>query len=939
VAPRHVQQPPFFPDERNASEAVAVAVAAEADAPVPPSLERPAAVIDPDPLRRIAGQLPGVLFAYWRRSDGMACIPHATPGLLDLCGVAPDEVARDAAAFFASVDAVDRPQLLRALDASGRTLHECQCQFRVARTSGPERWLELRARPAREPDGSTLWSGLLFEVTEQKRVERDLDDLRAHLAAALASSDMGSFVWDLLRGEVYRDDEGRVPLGLESEGGGVSEGSALAAIHPADRVVYAAEWQLAARGGRERIELRYRVPQADGKVRWQLARGRVQHDEQGRPVRVIGVHQDITEQKEWEDERWGIEAVFESAFRLNPAGSVLVRLGDLAVVDVNDAYLSMCSRDRREVTGRSLLEIPALPEPTLRAELLNRFLTESYLTDAEYEYRRKDDSVGHVLMSMGRLELAGETYALMVLNEITARKRAEQALRAAEGNFRQLAESIREVFLLTDPGDGRLLYVSPAYEAIWGHTCQSLYQQPQQRFDAIPDEDRARVLNAVRTKQTLGTYDEEYRIVRPDGTVRWIRDRAFPVRDAAGTVIRVAGVAEDITDRRSLEEELRQSQKMKSIGRLAGGVAHDFNNLLTVISGCTEELLQAELPDESARDALLDVRQAVERATSLTRDLLAFSRQEMLEPKVLDLNIIVHNAERMLGRLLGEDVALATELDPALPLVRVDPGHWASILINLAVNARDAMPKGGSLTLRTRAVFFDDAQAQKRIVHPGPYALLEMSDTGTGLSPEVQARIFEPFFTTKSTGKGTGLGLAVVHGIVQQSGGHIEVESELGVGTTFRIFLPAVTEVEADHEEVVSSASLGGRETICLVEDEESVRRVAVRGLQSHGFTVISANNGEDALRVLAEHPGSVDLLVTDVVMPNMGGRRLAEEVAFRYPATKVLYTSGYTDDAVVRHGISHAEVAFLQKPYTPRALLARVREVLGPSVSGKARG
>jgi two-component system, cell cycle sensor histidine kinase and response regulator CckA len=524
----------------------------------------------------------------------------------------------------------------------------------------------------------------------------------------------------------------------------------------------------------------------------------------------------------------------------------------------------------------------------------------------------------------------------VVLSEITARKRAEQALRAAEVNFRQLAESIREVFLLTDPGDGRLLYVSPAYEAIWGETCQSLYQRPQQRFDAIPDEDRTRVLHALRTKQTLGTYDEEYRIVRPDGAVRWIRDRAFPVHDAVGTVIRVAGVAEDITDRRSLEEELRQSQKMKSIGRLAGGVAHDFNNLLTVISGCTEELLQAELPDESAREALLDVRQAVERATSLTRDLLAFSRQEMLEPKVLDMNIIVSDAERMLGRLLGEDVALTTELDPELPRVRVDPGHWASILINLAVNARDAMPKGGSLKLRTSAVFFDDAQAQKRIASPGAYALLEVIDTGSGLSPEVQARIFEPFFTTKSTGKGTGLGLAVVHGIVQQSGGHIEVSSELGVGTTFRIYLPAVTELAAGDDEVVSSASLGGSETICLVEDEESVRRVAVRGLQSSGFTVISASNGEEALRILAEHSGTVDLLVTDVVMPSMGGRRLAEEVAYRYPTMKVLYTSGYTDDAVVRHGVSHAEVAFLQKPYTPRALLAKVRDVLGPPGEAK---
>jgi CheY-like chemotaxis protein len=369
---------------------------------------------------------------------------------------------------------------------------------------------------------------------------------------------------------------------------------------------------------------------------------------------------------------------------------------------------------------------------------------------------------------------------------------------------------------------------------------------------------------------------------------------------------------------------------MESIGLLAGGVAHDFNNWLTVIAGCTE-LLQEDLrADASATELLTEVRHASERATALTRQLLAFSRREVIEPRILDLNGVILDTEKMLRRLLGEDILLETALAPGLSPVLVDAGQWTQVLMNLAVNARDAMPRGGRLTMETREMELDEAFTRTRpTLHPGRYVVIGLSDTGAGMTAEVRARIFEPFFTTKPQGRGTGLGLAVVHGIVAQSGGAIEVYSEPGAGTSFRIYLPVAAAVSAVATTTAGSGEVRGTETVMVVEDEESIRRMTTHGLRSQGYNVIQAGDGVEALAVLHRHGGTVDLLVTDVVMPRMDGRALAEAMKVMFPRLKVLYTSGYTDDAVVRHGILQSEVAFLSKPYTPMTLLRRIRQVL----------
>ena len=369
---------------------------------------------------------------------------------------------------------------------------------------------------------------------------------------------------------------------------------------------------------------------------------------------------------------------------------------------------------------------------------------------------------------------------------------------------------------------------------------------------------------------------------------------------------------------------------MEAIGQLAGGVAHDFNNLLTIISGYSEILLSMLPAGNALRPSVEAISEAGERAASLTRQLLAFSRQAVLEPRVLDLNDVVLQTEKMLGRLIGEDILLTTQLDSAIPRVKLDPGHLSQVLMNLAVNARDAMPRGGKLTISTTIGYLDQRFACTHPeVEPGPYVILTVSDTGHGMKADVKAHVFEPFFTTKGLGKGTGLGLAVIHGIVKQSKGHIEIDSEVGVGTAVRIFFPAVQDQPSLGKDPNPDKKPQGTETILFVEDEDSIRAFALLVLRSHGYQVLEASDGREALEVVGRHQGPIDLLATDLVMPNLSGRDLAERLQPRFPHLKVLYMSGYTDDAVVRHGLAEEEVAFLEKPYTPLSLAQKVRQVL----------
>jgi two-component system cell cycle sensor histidine kinase/response regulator CckA len=512
------------------------------------------------------------------------------------------------------------------------------------------------------------------------------------------------------------------------------------------------------------------------------------------------------------------------------------------------------------------------------------------------------------------------------------RARALADLRESELRFRQVTESIDEVFWLTDIAHTGVIYVSPAYERIWGRPCESLYDVSRSWMDAIHVEDRDKMEKAVLQLKTSGGYDLEYRIVRPDGEVRWIRDRAFPVEDTDGKTYRIAGVAEDITQRRELEDQLRQAQKMDAIGQLAGGIAHDFNNLLTVIAGYSQLTLARLLPEDPLRRSIDQINRAAFRASSLTRQLLTFSRKQVVQPRILSLNNVVSNIEGMLSRLIHEDVQLKTILDPDLAPVRADSGQMEQIIFNLVVNARDAMPHGGVVTLETRNV---ELEPQRDSQLSGWHVLLAVSDTGVGMSQNVLSHMFEPFFTTKAPGKGTGLGLATVYGIVKQSEGSILVSSEIGRGTTFNIYLPRTEGTVTDDESPGAVSYRPGSETILLVEDDDMVRELTREILRRSGYTVLEARDVHEALRIGKQNE-HIDLLLTDVVMPHASGQQLSERIVASKPDVKVLYMSGHSDAALHHRGMIDSDINFITKPFAPEALLKKIREIFDNDAPSK---
>jgi PAS domain S-box-containing protein len=519
--------------------------------------------------------------------------------------------------------------------------------------------------------------------------------------------------------------------------------------------------------------------------------------------------------------------------------------------------------------------------------------------------------------------------------DITRRERAEEALERLSRQRELILNSVGEGIYGLDL-QGNVTFGNPAAARTTGWRTEELLGKPL--HDSLhrtgPDgthfsKEECRTCAAFQEGSISRVADEVFR--KKDGTSFPVEYVTTPIHDKRGEVVGTVVTFQDITERKKLEQQLRQSQKMEAIGKLAGGVAHDFNNLLTAIMGYSDLTLTGMESGAPLRKDVEEIKKTACRAAALTRQLLVFSRQQVLQPKVLDLNAVVANMNTMLPRLIGEDIELITLLDPGLGRVKADAGQIEQVILNLAVNARDAMPQGGTLTIETANVVLDEGYVNRHpTVKAGPYVMLAVSDTGCGMDPETQSRIFEPFFTTKEEGKGTGLGLSTVYGIVEQYCGSIWVYSELGMGTTFKVYLPRNEEASATVESDSACApSPHGLETVLLVEDEEAVRQVSYEVLRRNGYTVLVAHNGEEALQVCERYKGSISLLVTDVVMPGMSGRELAESLARSRPDMKVLYTSGYTDDAVVRHGVLKAGMAFLQKPFMTEALARKVRDLL----------
>jgi PAS domain S-box-containing protein len=776
---------------------------------------------------------------------------------------------------------------------------------------------------------------------------------------------------------------------------------------------------------------------------------------------------DITERKRAEEAVRKANEMVRAVVQASPI-AITVLDDDDKVLLYSPAAEKMFGWSAEEVVGGRLPYITGDAEGSHK-DLLAQTQAGDRLSNVEMRRSRKDGtSVDFLLSTAPIFDAQGKAVAHVgVMNDITKRKRAEEALRQSEERFRQIAETIDEVFWMADPQIATIQYVSPAYERVWGRSTASLHANPRSFTEAIHPDDRTRVLADLEIQKSGQAFDHEYRVVRPDNTVRWVWDRGFPVHDDSGHIVRYVGVAvditarkeaeaenarlvaaieqaaegviitntageieyanpsfsrmtgydrddvlgrnprilksgkqdpavyehlwttilsgnawhgelvnrrkdgtlyteelsvapvrgargeithfiatkQDVTERRNLEIQLRQAQKMEAVGRLAGGVAHDFNNLLTIINGYSEMALRRVKSQDLLRNHIAEIRKAGERAASLTRQLLAFSRQQVLAPRILDVRNLVADIEKMLRRLIGEDIELVTIRHAASSQVKADPGQLEQILVNLVVNARDAMPQGGKLIIEVTNVVIEGTYVdQHPVVTPGHYVLMAVSDTGTGMTPEIQAHIFEPFFTTKEQGKGTGLGLAMVYGTVKQSGGYIWVYSELGRGATFKIYLPRIRdEAETAQDSEAPARPVMGSETILLVEDEEAVRALAARSLEEQGYKVLESTSPEDAIEISRRYTEPIHLLLTDVVLPRISGRKIAEHLTPLRPGMKVLYMSGYTDDTILRAGVLEAGTAFLQKPFTPTSLAHRVREVLdagsGENPKGSANG
>jgi two-component system, cell cycle sensor histidine kinase and response regulator CckA len=600
------------------------------------------------------------------------------------------------------------------------------------------------------------------------------------------------------------------------------------------------------------------------------------------------------------------------------------------LISVSDYWLAALGYTRDEVIGCGSIEF--LTEESRRhaiEDVLPGFMRTGSCTNVEYQFVKKNGEIIDTLLSAtAELDEAGQLVrSLAVVIDVTDRKRAEESIRRSEERYRSLVQNAVFGIYRTD-ADGRFVEANPALAAMLGYEDEGgligrdisgFYQDPAQRD---------RLVGQYAATDRIEGVEVQWK--RRDGSPIMVRLTGRPVRADDGTT-GFEMIVEDVSERTALEQQFRQAQKMEAIGRLAGGIAHDFNNLLTAMGGYSDLLIGQFAEDDPRRQDLLEIRKAANRAGALTRQLLAFSRKQILQPKAVRLSAVLDGVDPLLRRLIGEDVEVVTIPAADAGLVRADPIQLEQVIMNLAVNARDAMPGGGRLTIETRNVTFGADRARvHQGVAPGRYVMLAVTDTGCGMDPEVKSHLFEPFFTTKERGKGTGLGLATVYGIVRQSGGHIYVDSEPKQGSTFEVYFPRLDE-EADRARAhsVPAASPSGTETILLAEDEDAVRRLTRDVLMRQGYRVLEARTGGEALSVSTGFPERIDLLLTDVVMPEMGGRELAQRLLMQRPFLKVIYVSGHSDEMVVRGRILEPGVAFLPKPFTPEGLTAAVREML----------
>ncbi|MFA6317741.1 MAG: PAS domain S-box protein [Elusimicrobiota bacterium] len=864
------------------------------------------------------------------RHDAAGVFTYLSPSVQQILGYSAEEFSTHYSTYL-----TDDPINAEVSKRTGLCLQGVQqppYEVRTRHKDGSLRILEIFESPARGPDGSVIGvDGIAHDVTERRLAQTALTESEQRLRAVTdsaqdailmmghdgrisfwnpaaekifgytAEESLGRDLHNLLAPERYHEAHHKAFPAFQATG----QGGCV------DKTV---ELEGIRKGGTE-ISIALSLSAVKLKGRWQ----------------AVGIARDITELKKADRNRARLAAIVESS-----SDAIVGADQDGLITSWNLGAQALFGYAENEALGASLEMLAKDPEEIRRSLLLAREGARHYeSTRYAKDGRAIEVSVAASPIHDDTGRLAGFS---AIYHDITGRKQAEQRL----STLSRALDQSPTIVVITD-AKGGIEFVNPRFTEVTGYSFdEAVGRNPRfLKSGETPPEEYRRLWEAIMAG---GVWKGELHNKRKDGTLYWERASISAVRDASGALIGFLGIKEDITAHKEMREELRQAQKMESIGRLAGGVAHDFNNLLTAIKGYAE-LLRDSIPKADPRsDDVLEVLSATDRASALTRQLLAFSRRQVLSPQILDLNAAVADVSKMLRRLIGENIRLETRLADAPCMVKVDAGQLDQVLLNLAVNSRDAMPTGGILTITSEVVtpspeFFRDRTG----LQPGPMAVLSVSDTGTGMNEEVRRHAFEPFFTTKERGKGTGLGLATVYGIIKQSGGDIVLRSLPGQGTTFLIYLPQVssaqdaTEKEKEKEKE-KEAGPSRHETVLFVEDEEVLRRLGERSLATHGYSVLTAANGAEAIALLKSRGRPVDLLVTDVVMPGMNGRELAKKVWAMKLCRRTLYISGYTDDAVGLHGILEEDLAFLGKPFNPTGLLRKVREVLdGPEDKAKA--
>jgi len=794
--------------------------------------------------------------------------------------------------------------------------------------------LSVTYLPVEVPGGVTGAVCVLQDITERKRLERDNEEWHQRLKMAeQAGLRIGLWDWDMAADTVIWSDETCRQFGYARGTFSGRVEDAVGRIHPEDRPRVEAAIQTAVEGAAQ-YAMQYRVVRPDGTTCWIDAHGVVVRDG---ATRMLGVGIDITELKKAEQSVEESEAKY--LLLLNSTAEAIYGL-DLGgnCTFCNPACLRLLGyRSPGDLLGKNMHDVmhhtradgTPYPRNAWQIYVAIREKQPSHHTD-EVFWRADGTSFPAEYWSYPMSKGAELVGSVVTFLDISERKRAVKALQQSESQYRELFENATYGIFRSSP-DGSLLDVNPALVSMLGYDSQEelMTRNLDRDIYETPLARRA----AIDTCKLAGRVDGvEVRWKRRDGKPIDVRMSGRMIRAGHGQDGQMEVLVDDITVRRNLEQQLRQAQKMEAVGRLSGGIAHDFNNLLGVIIGYSEILEERLGRDEKLRKPVVEIRKAGQRAASLTRQLLAFSRQQVLEPKVLRLNAVVSDIEKMLRRLIGEDIELTTELAANLGHVKADQGQMEQVIMNLAVNARDAMPSGGKLVIETKNVEVDQEVAlQRGYINPGSFVMIAVTDTGMGMDAETQSHIFEPFFTTKEQGKGTGLGLATVYGVVKQSDGFVWVYSEPGHGARFEVLLPRVEEpAHIALKPANSRSSRSGSETILLVEDDDSLRGLATAILSESGYAVLEAANGAGALTLAREKSrGQIHLLLSDVVMPGMSGPQVADEVSSIHPDMKILFMSGYSEFAAGHDQISRPGRFLLQKPFTQQELTSKVREVL----------